>query len=248
MKVFAAALSGEIAKLATRKKYFVFLIIEALICAFTMLAQLLLNRVSGGVVRVGVFGMTFGLLGFFIRFYIPLIVFMVCCDLFSAEAHDGSIRAALLRPVSRFKLYAAKNTAAFAVAVVYLAALFGVTTLLELATGGSFRTVWTGFFSYLLDALPLICTVLMSALVCQLVPGPTVAMLTSIVLYAGLTLAGTFLPQVGGMLFTSYTAWHNLWIGSPLPFGALFPKIALLAGYALVMLVGGYLLFDRRDF
>ncbi len=248
MKRFNAALRGELIKLAARKKYIIFLLIEVLICAFSMLVQALLSRFSDGFIRTGTFGLTFGLLGFFIRFFIPLIVFMAMCDLFSSEAHDGSLRASLLRPVSRFKLYLAKCTAVFITATLYLAALFAVTVTLELFTGGSLRTAWTGLWSYALDVLPLAVLVLMAALVCQLVPGPTLSMLVSIVVYMGLVIVGTFFSQLGGILFTSYSSWHNLWIGAPLPFMALLPKIALLVGYSTVMLMGGYLLFDRKDF
>lgn len=235
-------------KLSSRKKYIVFLIIETLICALAMLLQALIARLSRGAVQLGTFGMTFGLLGFFIRFYIPLIIFMAAGDLFSGEAHDGSMRAALLRPISRFKLYLAKIAAVFILAAVYLAALFIVTAILEICAGGTFRTLWTGLWSYALDVIPLAVLVLMASLICQLAHGPTLAMLVSIVVYAGLVLAGIFVPQLGGMLFTSYASWHNLWIGSMLPLSALVPKVALLAGYSTVMLCSGYLLFERRDF
>lgn len=248
MNRFCAALRGELTKLSARKKYFVFLVIEVLICAFTMLVQALLSRLSQGLMQTGVFGLTFGLLGFFIRFFIPLIIFMAACDLFSTEAHDSSIRASLLRPVSRFKVYLSKCAAIVVIATLYLAALFAVTVALELFTGGSLRTVWTGLWSYALDLLPLIVIVLMAALICQIVPGPTLSMLVSVVVYMGLVIVGIFFSRLGGILFTSYSSWHNLWIGSPLPFTAMLPKIALLVGYSVVMLMGGYLLFDRKDF
>ena len=213
-----------------------------------MLVQLLMERFTHGALTAGFFGTTFGLLGFFIRFYIPLISFMGVCDLFSAEAQDGSIRAALLRPVSRWKLYLAKGSAAYVVAVIHLAALFAVAAALELLAGGTLRTALTGLASYALDAIPLMVVVLLAAFVCQLFQSPTLSMLMCIVLYAGLHLLGTFVPRLGGMLFTSYAAWHNLWIGSTLPFFALLPKIALLAGYGAVFLLGGYLIFDKRDY
>lgn len=248
MSKFQRTFSGELSKLTVRKKYIIFLILGTLVCALVMLAQLLMERISHGSLTAGFFGTTFGLLGFFIRFYIPLVSFLGVCDLFSGEAQDGSIRAALLRPVSRWKLYLAKSTAAYVVAVIHLAALFAVAAAMELLCGGSLRTALTGLASYTLDAIPLMVVVLLAAFLCQLFQSPTLAMLMCIVCYIGLNLLGTFVPRLGGILFTSYAAWHNLWIGSTLPFFALLPKIALLLGYAAVFLFGGYLIFDKRDY
>ena len=55
------------------------------------------------------------------------------------------------------------------------------------------------------------------------------------------------MPSVGGLVFTGYLRWHNLWIGVTLPFLSLLPRIGLLAGYGLVFGCGGYLLFDRKE-
>ena len=52
---------------------------------------------------------------------------------------------------------------------------------------------------------------------------------------------------MGGLVFTGYLRWHNLWIGVTLPFLSLLPRIGLLAGYGLVFGCGGYLLFDRKE-
>ena len=52
---------------------------------------------------------------------------------------------------------------------------------------------------------------------------------------------------LGGLVFTGYLRWHNLWIGIALPFFSLLPRIGLLAGYGLVFGCCGYLLFDRKE-
>ena len=248
MNKFHRAFRGELSKLLGRKKYLFFFLIGTMICALVMLFQLLMERFTHGTISAGFFGTTFGMLGFFIRFYIPLVCFLGVCDLFSGEAQDSSIRAALLRPVSRWKLYLAKSAAAYVTAVLHLAALFLVAAALELLSGGTLRTALTGLASYALDAIPLMVVALLAAFLCQLFQSPTLAMLMCLVVYVGLQLLGTFVPRLGGMLFTSFAAWHNLWIGSTLPFFALLPKIALLVGYGAVFLLGGYLIFDKRDY
>ena len=72
-------------------------------------------------------------------------------------------------------------------------------------------------------------------------------MLLCLVCYIGLLVLGTYLPAVGGLVFTGYLRWHNLWIGITLPFFSLLPRMGLLAGYGLVFACGGYWLFDRKE-
>ena len=76
-------------------------------------------------------GLPMSSLGFFIQIYIPLIIFMAASDLFSGEIHDGTIRAAFMRPISRAKQYFSKIAAIMTVAVVYLVALFLLTSLMQ---------------------------------------------------------------------------------------------------------------------
>ncbi len=58
---------------------------------------------------------------------------------------------------------------------------------------------------------------------------------------------GDLSARGGGLVFTGYLRWHNLWIGIALPFFSLLPRIGLLAGYGLVFGCCGYLLFDRKE-
>ena len=95
--------------------------------------------------------------------------------------------------------------------------------------------------------IPLAVLVLFFCLINQLVRGSSLTVLLCVVLYIGLLVMGTYLPAVGGLVFTGYLRWHNLWIGIALPFFSLLPRIGLLAGYGLVFGCCGYLLFDRKE-
>ncbi len=244
MKMFRATLACELRKLAARKKFIVFLVLEMLICGIVMLVELAVEKVSGFTVALN---LRMLLLGFFISAYIPLIGFMACCDLFTTEANDGSLRAALLRPASRFKVFLAKVLAVYIVAAIYLAALFLVSTVLELAFGSGFDGLLASLASYALDAIPLAVIILMAALFNQLVRSPTLAMLICMVGTLALHIINFIWPQFGAMLFTSYSQWHNLFIGAALPFGALMLKIGMMVGYGILFFSGGYYLFERKD-
>lgn len=244
MKMFGAALATELMKLLARKKFIVFLVLEVLICGMTMLVELAIETASGMMLG---FNLRMILLGFFISFYIPLVSFMGCCDLFSSEVQDGSLRAALLRPASRFKVFTAKVLAVYVVAVVYLFSLFVTASVLELAFGSSLQGLFSSLGSYVIDAIPLAVTILMAALLNQLVRSPTLAMLISIVVVLAMHVLNFIYPQLGAMLFTSYSQWHNLFIGKALPFGAMMMKIGMMAGYGILFFCGGYYIFERKD-
>ena len=71
-------------------------------------------------------------------------------------------------------------------------------------------------------------------------------MFLSILLFIGFNVLGIFWSNASGLLFTGYMQWHKIWLGTTLPFSALFPKIALLFGYGMVFFSGGYYLFLKR--
>ena len=77
--------------------------------------------------------------------------------------------------------------------------------------------------------------------------GSGLAVLTCLVVYVVLVAVGTYVPAAGGLLFTGYLRWHNLWVGVTLPFHALLTRIGILAGYGLVFACLGYLLFERKE-
>jgi ABC-2 type transport system permease protein len=238
---------NEFQKLLAKKKYIVFFIIEISICVLILLIESALNRVSAGIIEFGAVDMSLMMLTFFIQVYVPLIIFMASCDTFSSEIQDGTVKAVLMRPVSRLKIFLSKITAVMLLAVAYLASLFLVTILLEALFSGGIRSFWVSFGAYILDIVPLFILVLMAVFINQLTKSPTLAMFMLILIYALLSIVGIFIPQLSGLLFTGYSQWHNIWIGQTIPFMPMLSKIGLLAGYGAVFMSGAYYLFDRRE-
>ncbi|MBQ9972280.1 MAG: hypothetical protein IJP24_02050, partial [Firmicutes bacterium] len=78
---------NEIRKLRARKKYYVFLILEILVCIVWGLISILISKASNGYIDGGFMlaGMNMTTLGFFIEIYIPLIIFMAACDVYTSE-------------------------------------------------------------------------------------------------------------------------------------------------------------------
>ena len=249
MERFLASLSNELFKLRKRKKYLVFLIIGAVICVASALRVLIVNYITdGGVSREAILGgLMSSNLPFILLIFLPLMAVRAASDLFVGEQVDHTLRFSLMRPVGKGKLFFSKAAAVFLLCAFDLAVLYVVSTVAQVGLGGGTEGILTSLGACLLDLIPLAVLVLFFCLINQLVRGSSLTVLLCVVLYIGLLVMGTYLPAVGGLVFTGYLRWHNLWIGIALPFFSLLPRIGLLAGYGLVFGCCGYLLFDRKE-
>lgn len=249
MERFFANLSNELFKLRKRKKYLVFLILGSAICVASALRVLIVNYITdGGVSRQAILGgLMSSNLTFLLLLFLPLMAIMATCDLFVGEQVDHTIRFSLMRPVGKGKIFFSKAAAAFLLCAFDLAVMYVVTTLTQVCLGGGTEGIFTSLGASLLDLIPLAVLVLFFSLINQLVKGSSLTVLLCVVCYVGLLILGTYTPAVGGLVFTGYLRWHNLWIGITLPLLSLLPRIGLLAGYGLVFGCCGYLLFDRRE-
>lgn len=249
MTQFMASLCNEGFKLRKRKKYIVFLIIGALICVASGLRVLITDRLAAvSISHAAVLGNFVGSnLPFILMIFLPLMAIMATCDLYVGEQADHTIRFTLMRPVAKGKLYFSKAGAAFLLCALDMAVLFVAAAVTQLALQGGTRGILASFVSCLLDLIPLAVLILFFSFINQVTKGSGLAVLLCIVLYVGLLAVGTYVPSIGGLLFTGYLRWHNLWVGTTLPILSLLPRIGLLAGFGLVFGSLGFWLFDRKE-
>lgn len=247
MKKYLVCTGNEWTKLIHKKKYIVFLLIGVFLSMFNILGKLLISKLIGGSLSFISSGTSMSMITLFINFLIPLISMMAVCDLFSTEFQDQTIKAVLLRPISRFKIYIAKITAVTLMALLYIVVLFIASTLLDALINRETKGLLYSAGAYLIDIIPMIIVILMAAFINQLTKGSTMAMFLCIIIYMLLYIIGIFVPSLSGLLFTGYIKWHTIWLGHMLPPGAMLSKTALLAGYALIFISGGYWLFMRHE-
>lgn len=247
MKKYWIGTMNEWKKLLARKKYLVLLLIGVAISLVNILGKVLLNRVSKGSVNLGGSNAAMAMMTLFIEFLTPLVSMMAVCDLFATEIQDGTLKAALLRPISRFKIYAAKISAVTLLALCYLLILCVTALGMDFLISGQRQNILYPLGAYLLDIVPLFVVILMAACINQFGKSSTMAMFSCIIIYILLYVAGIFIPHLSGLLFTGYMKWHTLWLGYTLPFGAISAKVAILAGYGLIFFSGGYYLFLKRE-
>lgn len=252
LKLFLALFWNELLKLGAKKKYTVFFIIGAVICLLNLGVKLLINLVSSRMMNGSIFkpgSMTFSMLGFFIEIFIPFIAFLAASDLIGGEYHSGSIRALLMRPLSRAKIYFSKILAIFSVCVISLFGFYIVNVILDTITGNLRAMDFIYSLSvYIIDVVPIFLTVLLAVFINCTCRSSGMSMFISIVVYAALKVAGIFIPSLSGLLLTGYTQWHSLWLGTALPFTVMLSKLMLIAGYAIVFASAGYYIFLKSDF
>lgn len=250
MSTFLSSYKIELYKLTLKKKYIVFAVFGILFCLFRVGAMWLVSLLSQGELALRLSNLALEMLPFFAEVFIPLIIFMAVTDAFASEIQENTLKAMLVRPVTRFKLMLSKALACFTVGAVIFMAIFLASTILELIFGSPVKLgeyVLKNIGAYAIDLVPVFVLVLMAILINMICRTPTLAMFVCFLTYAVMKYCNFFVPSVNNILFTSYNQWHKLWIGSALPLHALSAKIFLLIGSALVFFTTAYHLFDKND-
>lgn len=247
MRKFKACLMCELTKLRLKKKYTVFGIIVVSVCVIAAMIAALLRTVTASAELSIFINMPMVILPLMSVLVIPLIGIMAVCDLFSAEYYNKTVKAQLMRPVSRFKIYLSKVLAAWILCTVLMLLTFGVTAVCSLVLGTADNTLYS-LGAYLVDLIPVFVFILLAALLNQVTKGSTSAMFLCIIVYIGIKAAGIIFPIVDGLMFTSYLQWHRIWLGTAVTLRELLSKTLLLTGYGVTFFSGGYWLFISREY
>lgn len=251
MSLLLSNYKNELYKLLVKKKYFIFLAIGMLICSGKVFVNWLISLVSKGEVVLNVSNLAMSNFGFICEVLVPLVVFMAVTDLFSTEMHDLTIKAILMRPISRTKIMISKALAVFTLVIIYFATTFVVSMILELIFGNPARMstyIGQSALAYIIDLIPMAVLILMAILINMINQSTTLSMFLCVIVYACMKYFNYFVTSIGNMLFTSYMQWHKIWIGYTLPFGALMSKIGLIVGTGIIFFTVSYLLFDKKEF
>lgn len=240
---------NEVEKLLCRKKYLVLWILDVLSCLALAAIQILTEIFSRGVFSsAGLFDeMLLNGLSLYLMAFIPLIALLGCADLFSGEVHDQSLRMLIQRPIKRWRIFLAKVMAVFSLCVAYILLHFAVLFFVKLGFGHTTAGTFYALGAYLLDLIPAFVLVTFFVLLHQIVNASGSAVALSVVAYLLLLAVGRYVNFGNGLIFTEYLTWHSIWLGNPLPFAVLLPKVGILFGSGVVLYCAGFELFDRKE-
>lgn len=240
---------NETEKQFWKKKTVFFLILSALFpIAGAVLIASFQNKL--GIASITAADYPILVLGLFTSFILPLFVFMAAADSFAGEASANTLKIALLRPISRFKIYASKQISLGIYTVLYLAAA-GIASVLS----GLLFSVKTGMVQGALDAgmayavavIPFIALTCIAVLIAQFTRSGSGALIICILIYIGIKAIAFFIPQVSLYSLTSYTDWHVLWLSSSVALGKLISIFMFIAACSILCFTAGFYFFDKKE-
>ena len=249
MKSYSASLINELQKQISKKKNYVLLVITALI---PVAAALLIAFFQGGLGIAPVRSLDFPvyILGVFTKLLLPLFIFMTTADIFAGEIGDHTVKASLLRPVTRLRIYAAKISCTGLFILVFLALIYIVSVICSifLGTDGAFLTgVLTAAGQYFAAFLPLLLLGIISSFIALLAGGSSGALVLSLLVFIAAKTVGLVLPGVSGYLFTSYIDWYLLLASGTASLSKVAGVFMFILSYGIIFLGSGYLLFERKE-
>ncbi|MCC8170169.1 MAG: ABC transporter permease [Oscillospiraceae bacterium] len=247
MKTLVLNTKNELSKLLRKKKYIVIGIIGALVCILRLGGNVMIAKVSDGEVVIKSNLIT-EMLGFVVDILVPLIVFMAVTDLFASEVQEDTFKESLMRPLTRFKVMTSKSLAVFLLCCMTILAMFVICLAVQMVSGNSLAYVPQTLAAYVVDMVPVLALVAMAVFINMLSKSPTLAMLLCIAVYIFFKYLNYYVSPAGQMIFTAYSQWHKIWIGSLLPLGALLSKVGILFGSVLILYTLSYIIFDGKDY
>lgn len=249
MSSFAAALKNEFEKIYRRKKTAVIIIIAILV---TIVGHLLVSNFQNGFGVRAVDSVKFSVLvlSFFTTIIIPLFTAMVIIDSFSGEFSKNTMKVALLRPVSRVKLYTAK----IAAAGIFILANLLVVMLISLGAGLMLKpadNMVSGLFmvlvSYLVSFFPLLIIAAVVAFLANLFKSGTIVFFLSIIIYILFKVLELIFPQFSILFITSMLNWYNLWTAGAIQVSKILREFLIMLSYGIIFFTAGFYLFDKKE-
>jgi ABC-2 type transport system permease protein len=249
MHSLVANVINETEKQFWKKKTVFFLILSALIpIAGAALIASFQNK--WGIASIAAADYPIMILGLFTSFILPLFVFMAAADSFAGEVSANTLKITLMRPISRFKIYASKHISLGIYTMLYLAAA-GLASVIS----GLFFNVKSGMGAGILDAIlaytvtviPFIALTCIAVLIAQFTRSGSGALIICILAYMGIKAAAFFLPQVSLYSLTSYMDWHVLWLSSSITMGKLANIFMFMAACSILCFTAGFYFFDKKE-
>ncbi|MET3291611.1 UNVERIFIED_CONTAM: ABC-2 type transport system permease protein [Brevibacillus sp. OAP136] len=243
-----ASIANETQKMLAQKTTIAFLALTLLLpLGSALLITFVKTNAAIQIMAGSNFAMT--MLWLYVSFCLPLFVFMFAANLFVGEAGDRSLRLALLRPVSRLKVFLGKLTAQSLFIVVGLALMY----LASVLFGGFLLHEWNIdewmpiLGAYSLAAIPMMVLGASAACVGQLFRSVGGALVFGLFAYGAAKIIPYLSPAIGKVLFTNYTDWYTLWLGGTATGGRLLMIAVILLSSAVLFVSGGYYLFEKKE-
>ena len=244
MSRFEAAFVNELIRVFRKRKTVVFCIIDVIIVLLYALFYNYsrLSPAAGAISSIG------SLHGIFFMAVFPLYIFMETMDTFSGEMSNLTIRNALIRPVTRTKVYLAKVGAVcvFILAQITFTAVCGAVFSIFIGDGAA--VIGKSAAAFLITFIPMAAFAFTAALISQLVKNSLLGMLLCIFFLLASYAAEALAPIASAFLFVRHIGLYKMLLtGNIQPYG-LFSALFIIAAYIGVTFTAGALIFEKKEF
>jgi len=240
----ASSIGVEFSKILTRKKYYVLLFLEIIIAAI-----IILFASANGFETLGFSfdlpTMPLIILNALMVFVLPLLIFMLCADLFTNEIETGMLKAVLLRPISRFAVFVSKFVSIALYILLHLMAICFVVLAIRLAIADSVEIFMT-LAAYVIAIFPMMAFIALSIFISVIVGNSSLAMFVSLITYFVMQGISMFSVTVGAVFFTSHLNIYTMILSTP-THPALLNRVLLILSYIVLFSVAAFWLFDRKE-
>ncbi|WP_248929950.1 ABC transporter permease [Paenibacillus hamazuiensis] len=188
------------------------------------------------------------MLNLFAATLLPLFLFTAVAETFTGEHAARTVKTLLLRPVARWKLFAAKMGAI----ALYMALLVGILWMVSTLTGlllnadATLRGLADNLQAYSAAFVALLSMSAIAAAIAQLFRSTTPVLACCVVLFVAAKVLPFVWPQAAVWSVFSYTDWHTLWIGSAVSAGKLAQVFVFLLSGGIIGYTTGSYLFEKQ--
>lgn len=250
MEAFKIALFNELEKVYRKKTAFVAVVLTLLSVIICQLGVYWM-RVGWGILGASSVEFPLMMLSFSIGSILPLFTLLLISDMFCSENSNLSIKNALLRPVSRGKLYTAKITTAI-LFVVFILILFLVFSLLSSIIFNTESVDLEDFFNlllaYMVSIVPLTILILAIVFVANLFKKGVTVFFVCILAYLTMKTIMIVFSEYAGLFFLSYMDWYILFLGSEWPTMTIIRFFILMVGFGMMLFSAGFHMFDKKEY
>lgn len=246
MEILKAVYINEIFKMSKKKKITVALIFSFVSVILAAILVYSLNNFAG----IRVTGSSeFPIMVLTILSYsiFPLFATFICIDMFAGEFVDHTIKFTLTGPASRIKVFLGKILAISTFIIGNLGFVMVISVVSSLFINSSLRNLLKVLIAYIMAFMPIFIFALVVILICNIAKGTTSAFMFSIFIFLVFNGLGLAFPQMKSLLFTSAFDWYRLILGSYINYSKILRVFLILLGYGIMLIAGGYYLFEKKD-
>jgi ABC-2 type transport system permease protein len=249
MEELRAASVNEIERLFKKKRAIVAVIVSIMAI---IIGQLVVIGIRFGIGSRGSDRAEFPLLvlSIFVNTILPLFTALVSIDIFAGEFSQDTMKIAILRPISRLKLFLSKIVAIAFFVFMNLLLVMSLSTLAGMFFNPgtiSLMQMLKIVSAYLVSVFPVLSVALMVVVLANLFKNGTTAFFASIILFIVFKVLEILFSSYKIMFITSMLGWYSHWTGSEIAIYILSKEFLIMLACSLMAFSGGFYLFEKKE-